>query len=408
MSAASPGTSARILVVNAGSTSLKLELFAFPEEVSLASAGVERIGRQGATATVRYGGAVPVDRVVDAPDHRAALETVVGILGGAAIAPDAVAHRVVHGGERLTEPLVVDAAAERAIEDCARFAPLHNPANLDGIRACRALFPGLPQVAVMDTGFHRTLEPEAFLYALPYELYERHGLRRYGFHGTSHRFVASEAAAFLGRPLDELRLLTCHLGGGASVCAIRRGRSIATSMGLTPLEGLVMGTRSGDLDPALVLYLQQQLDMTPAAVDTLLNRESGLKGISGIGRDMRELLAAAADGVARAELAIAMFCRRLRHYIGGYTAELGGLDALVFTGGIGENAAAIRARTLAGLEVLGLTLDATANEAAGEGARRISPPGRSPAVLVVPTDEELQIAREAAEVLRGGMPSGNL
>ncbi|MFT4572403.1 MAG: acetate kinase [Hyphomicrobiaceae bacterium] len=384
----------RILVVNAGSTSLKCELFEFPQERSVVSGSVSRIGQSDALLRVDRHGSARLETSQSVADHEAALEALVAAMGLDRSKPNIVGHRVAHGGETLVHPTLLDAAAEQAIADCARFAPLHNPANLAGVRACRSLFPGLAQVAVMDTAFHRTLRPQAFLYAIPYELYEQHGIRRYGFHGTSHRYVAGEAARVLGTPLEQLRIVSCHLGGGASVCAIADGASQATSMGMTPLEGLVMGTRCGDVDPGVVLHLQDRLGMTREQVETMLNRESGLKGISGIGRDMRELVDAAAGGSERAQLAIDMFCRQLRHYIGGYTAELGGLDVLVFTGGIGENASSIRELTLQGLDVVGLHLDRARNEAVGEQAAIISRPGSTPAILVVPTDEELQIARE--------------
>lgn len=395
-------------MVNAGSTSLKVELFSLPDERSLASGEVQRIGSSEASvswrradATFGQEGAAQTSDSLARPieNHEQGLRVLIEVLSLASKIPDAVAHRVVHGGEALTTTTLIDAKVEEQIATCSRFAPLHNPANLSGIQACRRLFPSLPQVAVMDTAFHQSLEPEAYLYALPYDLYEQHGIRRYGFHGTSHRFVADETARLLGRDVKDLRLVTCHLGGGASVCAIRGGRSIATSMGMTPLEGLVMGTRSGDVDPSVVLHLQESLGLSTVAVAELLNRESGLKGVSGVSRDMRELLAAADRGHERAALAVRMFCRRLRQYIGAYMADLGGLDGLVFTGGIGENAATIREQTLAGLEGLGLELDEERNQRDEHQPRIVSPPEASPVVAVVPTDEELQIARETAVLL---------
>ncbi len=387
-----------VLVVNAGSTSLKLDVFDMPGERCLASATVQRIGK--ADATVEIGGDdIATDREVrEIDDHEDALTRVLdSLLSHFEIA--AVGHRIVHGGEDLTEPALIDRDVEHIIEKCSRFAPLHNPANLAGVRAARGRLPELPQIAVTDTGFHRTLPPASYLYALPYDLYETHGVRRYGFHGTSHQYVASEAARFLARPIEDLGLISCHLGGGASVCAIQNGRSIATSMGMTPLEGLVMGTRSGDIDAGILFYLQQQLSMSVAEVDRLLNRESGLLGISGVSRDMREIVEASAQGNRRASLAIDLFCQRLRQYVGAYMAQLGGADAVVFTGGIGENAAAIRAKALENLSALGLDLDKAANFDDSRAARSIASSASRVAVLVIPTDEELQIAREVYRLL---------
>lgn len=385
-----------VLVVNAGSTSLKVDVFEMPDEACVASIAVERIGQADAAMTVRWHG-IPEAKAAASADRDATLEQVLElVLGRASI--DAVGHRVVHGGESLTDPVRIDTRVIENIESAARFAPLHNPANLAGVRAAQSRLPDVPHVAVMDTGFHRTLPASAYTYALPWELYEKHGVRRYGFHGTSHAYVAAEAAKLLGRPLGELRLITCHLGGGASVCAIDGGRSIDTSMGMTPLEGLVMATRSGDVDPGVLLFLHERLGRTPEQIDSMLNRESGLLGISGISPDMRELLAAAGES-RRAALAIDVFCRRVRRYIGAYLVELNVADAIVFTGGIGENAAPIRAAICNNLDALGIEIDASANNADSKLARRISTASAAIAVLVVPTDEELQIAREVCAVI---------
>ncbi len=387
-----------VLVVNGGSTSLKVDIFAMPEEECLASAAVQRIGRSN--SAIKIGGASITSSEESRPvaNHEQALDIVLDALIQH-FEVDAIGHRIVHGGEELTEPTAIDDRVCRIVEDCARFAPLHNPANLAGVRAARSRLPKCPQVAVTDTGFHRTLEPAAFLYGIPYDLYQTHGVRRFGFHGTSHQFVASGAANHLGRPLSDLNLITCHLGGGASVCAIAGGRSVDTSMGMTPLEGLVMGTRCGDIDAGVVLYLQEQLSMSSAQIDQMLNRESGLLGVSGISRDMRDIIAAADRGESRARLAIDVFCRRVRHYIGAYLAQLGGANAIVFTGGIGENSSQIRAEIAGQLSALGIELDDRANQSGDRNTRTVSTPGSPIAVLVVPTDEELQIAREVHQVI---------
>lgn len=399
-----------VLVVNCGSSSLKYSLYRMGEgreEQLLASGLVERIGRAESRLTCEAGEARD-DRPVEAPDHDAAFAAVVEALtaGPAAVLDDlsgvdAVGHRVVHGAERFTESCRVDEEVVAAIEACVPLAPLHNPPNLVGIRAARERMPDVPHVAVFDTAFHQTLPSEAYLYAVPYELYAEHGVRRYGFHGTSHRYVAGEAAKLLGKGPEEANLITAHLGNGCSMTAVREGRSVDTSMGLTPLEGLVMGTRSGDVDPAIVFHLARAMKMDLEEIETLLNRESGLLGLSGVSNDMREVLAAAADGRERAELAVAIFCRRLRKYVGAYTAVLGHVDALVFTGGIGENAVPIRERTCRGLEPLGYVLDAEANAAEGDGPRSLSAEGSEKRVLVVPTDEEAMIARDTARIAGG-------
>ena len=291
---------------------------------------------------------------------------------------EAVGHRVVHGGEKFTQSALATPEAIRAVEECISLAPLHNPPNLRGYEAARRLLPDVPHALVFDTAYHQTMPPHAYLYGLPYVLYTRHGIRRYGFHGTSHRFVGWRSQALLGRPRSETRLVTCHLGNGASVCAIDHGRSVDTSMGFTPLEGLLMGTRTGDLDPAVVFHVMHQEDLTEHQVTTLLNKHSGLYGISGVSNDMRELLAEEAKGHERAQLAIEMFCYRLRKYIAAYAGAMGGVDAVLFTGGIGENAPSIRARSLAGLEFMGIHLDPARNDAAVRRARLGSRPTTSP------------------------------
>ncbi|MBF4631190.1 acetate kinase [Clavibacter michiganensis subsp. phaseoli] len=378
-----PAPAASVLVLNAGSSSLKHRLVDPVTGAARASGTVERIGEPGG----------------DAPDHESAVRIALDRVQAAHQPPPvAVGHRVVHGGSLFDRAVVVDAEVERAIDELSALAPLHNPANLAGIRAARAVLPDVPHVAVFDTAFHRTIPEAASTYAIDADLAARFGIRRYGFHGTSHRFVSRAAAAFLGRPLEETRMIVLHIGNGASACAIDGGRSIETSMGLTPLEGLVMGTRSGDIDPAVLFHLHRQAGLGFDELEALLNRGSGLLGLTG-SSDMRDVQAAELDGDPRAALALEVYRHRIRRYVGAYTAELGGLDAVVFTAGVGEHDSLLRRRSLAGLEHLGIRVDPDRNELASTHARRISPEGSPVAVLVVPTDEEWEIARQAVEVI---------
>jgi acetate kinase len=369
-----------VFVLNSGSSSIKFQLIDTDSEAVLASGGIERIGEPGFVT-----------------DHA---EGVAQIIAGldASIAIDAVGHRVVHGGARFASATLVDDEVERAIEQLSVLAPLHNPANLTGIGAAQAALPGVPQVAVFDTAFHATLPYQAYTYAIPADLAAEHGIRRYGFHGTSHKYVSEQAALFLGRPLADLKIIVLHLGNGASAAAIDGGVSIDTSMGMTPLQGLVMGTRSGDVDPAAILQLQSHAGLTPEEVDTMLNKKSGLLGLTGSG-DMRDVQAAAVAGDEVAEAALAVYRHRIRHYVGAYAAQLGGLDAIVFTAGVGENNSLLRRRVLRGLDFMGVSVDADRNEVSSRGARLISPDDSPVAVLVIPTNEELEIARQAAALL---------
>ena len=362
----------RVLVLNAGSSSLKFEVVVLGAD-ERAGGVVERIGEPGGVA-----------------DHTDAVRRVLADLGSA---PDAVGHRIVHGGTRFSQPTLVDDAVEAAIADLADLAPLHNPPGLAGIRAARTVLPDVPHVAVFDTAFHTTLPDHAATYAIDRAVAQQYGIRRYGFHGTSFRSVSRAAARFLDRPLEDLRMIVLHLGNGASACAIDGGRSIDTSMGLTPLEGLVMGTRSGDVDPGVLFHLSRT-GFSVDDLDALLNRRSGLAGLAG-SNDLRDVAAAAERGDADATLAIEVLLHRLRKYLGAYAAELGGVDAVVFTAGIGENAGWLRARAVERLGFLGIHVDLERN--AGSGARRISPEGAAVDVLVVPTDEELEIAQQTAE-----------
>ena len=383
----------QVLVVNSGSSSIKYRLIETDGPTNLARGLVERIGT--ATATGTYGQMaddswVEVRETAPMADHDDGLRAVIAALDRAKLAAGitAVGHRVVHGGDRFVAPALIDDAVVDGIRAQIPLAPLHNPANLAGIEVARSLWPDVPQVAVFDTAFHATLPPHAYRYAVPDTWYTQHRVRRYGFHGTSHAFVARRAAEILGRPLAQLRLITAHLGNGASVTAITGGRSVDTSMGLTPLEGLVMGTRSGDIDPAIVFHLARNAGLTLNEIDAALNSASGLRGLCG-DNDLRAIEARAARGDDAAQLAIDVFCYRVRRYIGAYAAVLGGLDALVFTAGIGEHSPTVRARVCADLGFLGIAIDPTANAAS---ATMISATGTAAAVLVVPTDEELEIA----------------
>jgi acetate kinase len=388
--------SATILVINCGSSSLRFALMD-PQTGQIARQGMaERLGTD--SALLRTDGGEP-EPIAGDRGHGAALERVLERLAGLTVT--AVGHRVVHGGESFSDSVLLDAECIRQIEACSELAPLHNPANLSGIEAARRCFPGLPHVGVFDTAFHQSLPPKAYHYAIPYELYERFRVRRYGFHGSSHRYVAGEAARQLGKPLSELELVTAHLGNGCSACAVRGGRSVDTSMGLTPLEGLVMGTRSGDVDPNLHEFLALHAGLSVSEVTQLLNRKSGLLGLSGSSNDMRTLLEARTRGDARAALAIEVFCYRLAKCVLGLSAALSRLDALVFTGGIGEHAASVRAETLAALGVLGAKPDPERNQAHGKGSGgRITRDDSGLLALVVPTNEELVIARETARLAR--------
>jgi acetate kinase len=406
----------KVLVLNCGSSSLKFQLI--ETDAESARAGSDRalakglVEDLGGTAVLHYevGGGKPLRDAIGAFEAQAAVERALAVMTageGAVLAHHgeigAVGHRVVHGGERFHDSAVIDDEVLSGIEDCIALAPLHNPANLAGYRAARAVLPAAPHVAVFDTSFHHSMPPAAYLYALPYGLYQRHGIRRFGFHGTSHRFVSGRAAALLGRAADDpdLRLITCHLGNGASVAAIRGGRSVDTSMGFTPLEGLVMGTRCGDLDPAALLFVMSREELGAAEASALMNKHSGLLGLSGLSPDMRTLLDAEAAGNERARLAIEVFCYRLRKYVAAYVGALGGADALVFAGGIGENAAAVRALSLHGLAAVGLALDPAKNDAARGVEAEISPAGAGSRVFVIPTNEELLIARDAFRLVTG-------
>jgi acetate kinase len=394
-------SSPHVLVVNCGSSSIKLALIEPKSGAEPWHALGERLGSSGgkdAKLTLSPRNAESRTIALEKATHEAALDAALAALPKVELA--AVGHRVVHGGEAFSESVVIDARAIEAIEACSDLAPLHNPANLIGIRAARERLPDLGQVAVFDTAFHHTLPAHAYLYAVPYGLYEKRKVRRYGFHGTSHRYVSERAAELLGKPASELNLITAHLGNGASAAAVRGGKSADTTMGFTPLEGLVMGTRSGDVDPNLHAYLVEHAGMTLEEVTDLLNKQSGLLGLSGASNDMRNLLQLEAAGNTRAKLAIDVFCYRLAKGVLGLCAALPSLDALVFTGGIGENAAPVRERSVRALSVLGASLDPRLNAEHGRTSGGVVSDAASKIrVMVVPTNEELVIAREAARLL---------
>jgi len=398
--------SEKILVINVGSSSLKYSFYDTTNESRQAKGLVERIGIDG-TRIKHRGPKGEVKRDLDKGDHAAAFKAMIaeltskesGVISSAGEV-SVVAHRVVHGGEKFTEATLLTDELVAEIEKLNPLAPLHNPVIIACIREMRKLFPAVPHVAVFDTAFHHTLPAYAFLYGLPYKFYEKKAVRRYGFHGTSHKYVALRAAEFLKRRPNELRLVSCHLGNGASICAVDHGRSVDTSMGFTPLEGLIMGTRCGDLDPGVLAFLEREEKLTASQSEEMLNKKSGLFGLSGVSSDMREILRAADQGNRRALVALKAYCYRIRKYIGAYVASMGGLDAVIFTGGVGQGSAVVRALALQGLECMGITLDDSRNQdAPADEISRISADDSKVAVLVVPTDEERMMAREALRAL---------
>ncbi len=386
-----------ILVINSGSSSLKLLLLDVASETMAFQALAERLGTAEASLQANFAGQAPTREALPGADHAAALDWMLARLGPAEFR--AVGHRVVHGGEAFNQSVLIDDAVLNAIRACELLAPLHNPANRVGIEVALSRFPSLPQVAVFDTAFHQTLPPRAYHYAIPYEFYQRYGVRRYGFHGTSHRYVAERAAHRLGQPLERLQLISAHLGNGCSACAIRHGQSVDTTMGLTPLEGLVMGTRSGDVDPNLHGFLSDRCGKSLREITAIFNHHSGLLGLSGQSNDVRVLLAAEQAGDERAALALDVFCYRLAKAVLGLCAGLERVDALIFTGGIGEHAPRVRAATLSLLSVLGPKLDTALNQLNGAGAQgRITQADSPLCALVVNTNEELAIARETSRL----------
>ncbi len=391
-----------VLVINAGSSSLKYQLLNPQTEEVLAKGLCERIGIDGKfTYKPQIDGKEKLDAIdVAMPTHSEAIQAVLNALVdpkngvvGSMKEIDAVGHRVVHGGEAFASSVVITDEVMQAIEECNPLAPLHNPANIIGIKACQALMPDTPMVAVFDTAFHQTMPSVAYTYALPYEYYEKDKVRRYGFHGTSHKYVSQRAAAMLGKPIEELKLISCHLGNGSSITAIDGGKSVDTSMGFTPLAGLPMGTRSGDLDAGILEYLMGRYNMDITEMVSILNKKSGVMGVSGVSSDFRDLDNAAAEGNERAALAVKMFEYGVKKYIGAYAAAMGGVDAIIFTAGIGENSADMRVNMVEGLEFLGAKIDVEANKIRGE-EKDVSAPDSKVRILVIPTNEELMIAKD--------------
>lgn len=395
----------KILVVNCGSSSLKYQLFDMNGEQVLAKGIVERIGIDGMLVHQK-GENDKVKIPNDIPNHKIAIELVIKTLISEDLGVlkdikeiEAVGHRVVHGGEEFSQSVLIDENVMATIRKCIELAPLHNPPNIMGIEACSEVLPGVKQVAVFDTAFHQTMPEKSYIYGLPYEAYEKYSVRRYGFHGTSHKYVAQQAAQMLGKDLSETKLITCHLGNGASICAIDGGKSVDTSMGFTPLEGLVMGTRCGDIDPAIVFYLMNKTGLDTSGMNDFVNKKSGVLGISGVSSDFRDIEDAAAEGNKRAQLALDIFAQRVRKYIGAYSAVLGGVDAVVFTAGLGENSPETREEVLKGFEYLGLEIDLELNKVRGK-ARNFSKEGSKVQALVIPTNEELMIARDTKEIVK--------
>ncbi len=396
----------KVLVINAGSSSLKYQLINTDNNDVIAKGVCERIGIEGSNLTHKPAGKEEAKITEPMANHADAIKLVIAALldekHGVIKSMDeigAVGHRVVHGGEYFNKSVIIDDSVKKAIEACIDLAPLHNPANLTGIKACEEVMPGVPQVAVFDTAFHQTMEPKAYLYAIPYELYQKDKIRKYGFHGTSHKYVANRAAQMLGRPIEELKLVTFHLGNGSSVTAVDGGKSVDTSMGFTPLSGVIMGTRSGVIDPAIIPYIMDKEHLGIKEVDKLLNKESGVLGISGISSDFRDLTKEAEEGNERAKLALDMFVYSVKRYLGFYACAMGGVDAVVFTAGIGENNGAIRAAIMEGMEFLGAEIDLEKNK--GRGEIDISADGVKVKTLVIPTNEELMIALDTKALVEG-------
>lgn len=395
----------KVLVINCGSSSLKYQLIDSETEVALAVGLCERIGIDGRLNHTPNGGEkVVIEQAM--PDHEVAIRMVLDALTNENYGViknldeiDAIGHRLVHGGEKFTKSVIIDDEVIAGVEECSPLAPLHNPANLIGVRACQAIMPGVPNVGVFDTAFHQTMEPVAYMYGLPYEYYEKYKVRRYGFHGTSHSFVSKRAIQMLNLDPDNSKIIVCHLGNGSSISAVKNGKVVDTSMGMTPMEGLVMGTRCGDMDPTIVEYLAHSLNKSLEEVMVILNKKSGVLGISGVSSDFRDLDKASNEGNERAKLAVEVFSYRTEKYIGSYIAAMNGVDAIVFTAGLGENNIVVREQVLNHFGYMGITLDKEANQIRGE-EKIISTPDSKVTVAVIPTNEELAIAHETVALLK--------
>ena len=395
----------KVLVINCGSSSLKYQLIDSETEVALAVGLCERIGIDGRLNHTPNGGEkVVIEQAM--PDHEVAIRMVLDALTNENYGViknldeiDAIGHRLVHGGEKFTKSVIIDDEVIAGVEECSPLAPLHNPANLIGVRACQAIMPGVPNIGVFDTAFHQTMEPVAYMYGLPYEYYEKYKVRRYGFHGTSHSFVSKRAIQMLNLDPDNSKIIVCHLGNGSSISAVKNGKVVDTSMGMTPMEGLVMGTRCGDMDPTIVEYLAHSLNKSLEEVMVILNKKSGVLGISGVSSDFRDLDKASNEGNERAKLAVEVFSYRTAKYIGSYIAAMNGVDAIVFTAGLGENNIVVREQVLNHFGYMGITLDKEANQIRGE-EKIISTPDSKVTVAVIPTNEELALAHETVALLK--------
>lgn len=405
-----------ILVINAGSSSVKFTFFRMGDNTVMAKGIVERIGINGTQLYYRNFKGDKIDKKVQVKDTKKAVDIITSFLTHEQYGViknineiTGIGHRVVHGGEEISKPVLINDRVKNIIKQCYELAPLHNPPNMNGIEACEKNFPGVPQVAIFDTAFHTSIPEYAYIYALPYNLYKDYKIRRYGFHGISHKYVSRKAASILNRPLEELRIITCHLGNGCSITAIKGGKSIDTSMGMTPLEGLIMGTRCGDLDPAIVFILMEHMKLDYMKINELLNQKSGLLGLAGIGSsDLRDIISARKDGNKQADNAIKAFCYRIKKYIGAYVAAMGGVDTIVFTGGIGENSALIRKLICAGLEQIngfGIILDEEKNAAVNRKLCEIQSDQSNVKILIISTDEEQEIAYQTIQVLRAPQQS---
>ncbi|MHB1392029.1 MAG: acetate/propionate family kinase [Clostridia bacterium] len=395
----------KILVINCGSSSLKYQLIDMQDEEVIAKGLAERIGIEGSVLKhqPKDSNKITIERPM--PTHKEALQTLVDALTDKSygVIKDmgeiaAVGHRVVHAGEKFAYSVMLNEDVMNALKECIEVAPLHNPPNIMGIEACRDIMPNVPMVGVFDTAFHQTMPKEAYIYAIPYELYEKYKIRRYGFHGTSHKYVSEKAAEMLGKPLEELKLITCHLGNGASIAAVKHGKSVETSMGFTPLEGLAMGTRSGDIDPAIIKYLAEKENISIVKIDEMLNKKSGVLGLSGVSSDFRDIEDAADNGNERAKLALDVFVHKVKKYIGAYAAVMNGADAIIFTAGLGENSDYIRREVCKDMSFLGIELDEEKNHVRSKEVD-LSKAGSRVKVLLVPTNEELMIARDTKKII---------